>query len=94
MAAFFTPRPIEYGFGDASIGMTAGRGRDGAGEADLRIDMAGEAAPKEDLRLWLIVLGGFIGRARDVGVPGHEGIGDPMAFEDATDPGVGSVACA
>lgn len=40
-----------YGFGDASIGMTAGSGSDGAGEADLRMDMDGEAAPKDDLRL-------------------------------------------
>jgi hypothetical protein len=31
--------------------MTAGRGRDGAGEADLRIDIAGEAPPKDDLLL-------------------------------------------
>ena len=67
-----------YGFGEASIGMTAGSGNEGAGEADLRMDIAGEAAPKEDLRLWLIVLGGFIGRAREVGVPGQEGTGDPI----------------
>ena len=37
-----------YGFGDGSIGITAGRGIDGAGEADLRIDIAGDAAPKEE----------------------------------------------
>lgn len=81
MLAFLTPSPTLYGLGDASIGMTAGRGRDGAGETDRRMDIAGEAAPKEDLRLWLIVLGGFIGKARDVGVPGQEGTGDPIAFE-------------
>jgi hypothetical protein len=40
-----------YGFGEASIGMTAGNGNDGAGEAERRIDMAGEAAPKDDLLL-------------------------------------------
>jgi hypothetical protein len=80
MLAFLTPRPIVYGFGDGSIGMTAGRGIEGAGEADLRIDIAGDAAPKEDRLLWLIVLGGFIGRARDVGVPGQDGTGDPMAL--------------
>lgn len=51
---------------------------EGAGEAERRIDMAGEAAPKDDLLLWLIVLGGFIGKAKDVGVPGHDGTGDPM----------------
>ena len=66
--------------------MTAGNGSEGAGEADLRMDMAGEAAPKEDLRLWLIVLGGFIGNANDVGVPGHDGTGDPMALlEDSVE---------
>ena len=80
MFAFLTPNPIVYGFGDGSIGITAGSGIDGAGEADLRIDIAGDAAPKEDLLLWLMVLGGFIGRARDVGVPGHDGTGDPMAL--------------
>ena len=79
MFAFLTPNPTVYGFGEASIGITAGRGREGAGEADLRIDIAGEAAPKDDRLLWLIVLGGFIG-IRDVGVPGHEGTGEPIAI--------------
>jgi hypothetical protein len=78
MLAFLTPR-LAYGFGDASIGITAGRGSDGAGETDRRMDIAGEAAPKDDLLLWLMVLGGFIGSADDVGVPGHEGVGDPIA---------------
>ncbi len=80
MLAFFTPSPTVYGFGDASMGMTAGRGNEGAGEADRRMDIAGEAAPKEDLLLWLMVLGGFIGRARDVGVPGQDGTGEPIAL--------------
>ena len=31
-----------------------------------------------------MVLGGFIGRAKDVGVPGHDGTGDPMAFPDGS----------
>jgi len=31
--------------------MTAGNGREGAGDADRRIDIAGEAAPKDDLLL-------------------------------------------
>lgn len=83
MLAFLTPK-VAYGFGEASMGMTAGRGRDGAGETDLRIDIAGEAAPKEDLLLWLMVLGGFIGNAEDVGVPGHEGVGDPITVEDCS----------
>ena len=78
MLAFLTPR-LAYGFGEASIGITAGRGSEGAGDTDRLIDMAGEAAPNEDLLLWLMVLGGFIGNAEDVGVPGQEGVGDPMA---------------
>lgn len=56
--------------------MTAGKGSEGAGDAERL--MAG-LEPKEDFRLWLIALGGFIGRARDVGVPGAEGTGDPAA---------------
>lgn len=50
--------------------MTAGRGIDGAGETE-RLD------EKEDLRLWLITLGGFIGSATEVGVPGADGTGEP-----------------
>jgi hypothetical protein len=69
------PSPIlevtECGFGDASIAMTAGSGIDGAGETERRDD------EKEDRRLWLTTLGGFIGRAIEVGVPGAEGAGDP-----------------
>lgn len=59
------------GFGDASIGITAGSGMEGAGEAE-RLE------ENDDLREWLITLGGFIGSAIDVGVPGAEGIGEPM----------------
>lgn len=55
--------------------MTAGKGIDGAGDADRRI--AGED-PNDDRRL-CDVGGGFIGRAKDWGVPGAEGIGDPGA---------------
>lgn len=40
--------------------MTAGNGIEGAGEADRRIEVED---PKEDLRLWLTALGGFIGNA-------------------------------
>lgn len=81
MFAFLTPI-FAYGFGEASIGITAGRGSEGAGDTDLRMDIAGEAAPNDDLLLWLIVLGGFMGSAEDVGVPGHDGVGDPMATLD------------
>lgn len=83
MLAFLIPSPIN-GLGEA--GIIAGRGREGAGEADRLIDIAGDAAPNEDLLLWLIVLGGFIGKASEVGVPGHEGIGDPEpAFRASAD---------
>ena len=70
MAADLTPiLPIKYGLGDFSIGNTAGKGMDGAGEADRRIE--GDD-PKEERRLWDNA-GGFIGSARDVGVPGIDG---------------------
>ena len=63
---------VGCGFGDASIGMTAGKGMDGAGETE-RLE------EKDDLLLWLITLGGFIGSATDVGVPGADGTGEPTA---------------
>lgn len=56
------------------MGMTAGRGNVGAGEADRREE-------NDDLLLWLTTLGGFIGRGIDVGVPGAEGTGDPTEAE-------------
>ena len=62
--------------------MTAGRGMDGAGEADRRI--AGEELPKEE-RLLEEAGGGGIGRAEEAGVPGAEGAGDAPAFDDASD---------
>lgn len=76
MLAFLTPN-APYGFGEFSIGLTAGNGSDGAGDADRRID--GDD-PKEDRRLCEYA-GGFIGRARDVGVPGMEGPGDAGASD-------------
>ena len=65
------------GRGEFSIGLTAGKGIDGAGDADLRRD--GEDA-KDDLRL-CVNGGGFIGNAREVGVPGidAEGAGEAGA---------------
>lgn len=74
------PRPDGRGEAD---GMTAGRGIDGAGEHDRRFE--GEALPKEDLLLCDVGGGGFIGRAREAGVPGAEGAGDPAAWDDASD---------
>lgn len=76
--------PIGNGLGDGSMGMTAGSGIEGAGEADLRIEMAGDEGPMDDLRLCVIVLGGYMGRAMDVGVPGHEGIpGEARIFPES-----------
>lgn len=66
MFAFRTP--IAWTLGDVE-GMTAGRGNEGAGETDRRIDLE---EPKEDLRL-CEVGGGSIGRARLFGVPGADG---------------------
>src|ERR1700712_4234949 len=60
-----------WGFGEGSIGMTAGNGNEGAGETDLREEI-------DDRLLWLTTLGGFMGSGPDVGVPGAEGTGDPM----------------
>jgi hypothetical protein len=53
---------------------------DGAGETE-RLE------ENEVLRLWVTTLGGFIGRAIDVGVPGAEGTGEPIAT-----PGTASTA--
>lgn len=64
---------VGAGLGDASMGITAGRGIDGAGLTERRDD------EKDDLRLWQIVLGGFMGKAIDVGVPGADGTGEPTA---------------
>jgi hypothetical protein len=79
--AFFTPMPPgPYGFGELSIGLTAGNGIDGAGEADRRI----EADDPKDDRLLCEIAGGFIGSANEVGVPGIDGAGDVGATDDAS----------
>jgi hypothetical protein len=59
--------------------MTAGRGIDGAGETDRRID--GEE-PNDERREWDVGGGGFIasGSASELGVPGADGIGEPATF--------------
>jgi hypothetical protein len=69
-----------WGFGEASIGITAGSGKEGAGETERREE-------NDDRREWLMTLGGFMGKAIDVGVPGAEGTGEPPAAE-----GVASMA--
>lgn len=61
------------------FGITAGRGIDGAGETDRRIE--GDD-PKDERRL-CEVGGGFIGRAKDWGVPGADGAGEPTAKADS-----------
>ena len=70
------------GFGEFSIGRTAGRGIEGAGEADLRIDAE---EPNDDRRLWEMV-GGSIGSRKELGVPGIDGTGDAGLIEDASGP--------
>lgn len=58
---------------------------DGAGEAD-RPRRPEVVDPNEDLRLWLIVLGGFIGSAWVVGVLGCDGRGDSLLrYADSVD---------
>ena len=65
--------------GDAE-GMTAGSGIvDGLGDTD-RLMLCATCEPNEDLLL-CEVGGGFIGSARDCGVPGADGLGDPAASE-------------
>jgi hypothetical protein len=66
-----------FRLGDEISGRTAGSGREGAGDADLRND--GDE-PKEDRRLWLVMrAGGSIGRGVVNGVPGFDGAGEAMA---------------
>lgn len=92
MGAFLTPLrpgwvPVARLPMLGELGMTAGKGIEGAGEADRRID--GDE-PNEDRRLWEVG-GGFIGRASDWGVPGADGAGEPAradacATKDARPP--------
>ena len=73
------PIPIAaFKLGEEISGRTAGRGREGAGEADRLKD--GDE-PKEDLRL-PVMAGGSIGRAVVTGVPGFDGAGEVMARFD------------
>lgn len=75
---FRTARPIAaFKLGDETSGLTAGKGNDGAGEADRRT--AGDVCePKED-RLLDAVIGGSIGRGVVMGVPGFDGAGEAIA---------------
>lgn len=87
MLVLRTARPIAaFRLGDEISGRTAGKGKDGAGDADLRKE--GEE-PKDERRLWVIAGGGSIGRGVVKGVPGLDGAGDaigaplplPLAFD-------------
>ena len=76
MFVFLTPRPIAaLRLGDEISGLTAGKGKEGAGDADRLKD--GED-PKDDLRLPCMT-GGSIGKGVVSGVPGFEGAGDAIA---------------
>jgi hypothetical protein len=85
MLVFFTPSPLRpprppTRLGeDVSIGFTAGNGRDGAGDAERRIE--GDE-PNEDRRL-CDTGGGSMGRLEAIGVPGVEGAGEAIAREFA-----------
>lgn len=73
------PSPVleTGGFGEGSMGMTAGKGIDGAGETERREE-------NDDRRLWLTTLGGFIGSGNEVGVPGAEGTGEPAEVPESS----------
>lgn len=64
-----------FKLGEEISGRTAGRGKEGAGEADLRKE--GEE-PNEERRLWVRAGGGSIGKGVASGVPGLEGAGEAI----------------
>lgn len=64
-------------------GITAGRGiADGLGDTERR-RFGAAWDPNEDLRL-CEVGGGYIGKAKDCGVPGADGLGEPMLSDNAS----------
>lgn len=78
IGAFLAPRPLPpNGIGECSMGRTAGSGMEGAGDADLPT----EGDPNDERRL-CVYAGGFIGKAKELGVPGTDGVGagDAGAF--------------
>ena len=80
MFVFLTPRPIAaFKLGDEISARTAGKGKEGAGEADRLKE--GED-PNEDLRL-PDTTGGSIGSGVVRGVPGLDGAGDAIAMPAA-----------
>lgn len=73
---FLTANPIAaFRLGEEISGLTAGRGSEGAGDADRRNE--GED-PNDDRRLE-VIRGGSIGRGVVSGVPGFDGAGEAMA---------------
>lgn len=74
MLAFLTPRPPRRLGDETSNGLTAGKGKDGAGDAERRIE--GDE-PNEERRL-CETGGGSIGRLEAIGVPGVEGAGEAI----------------
>ena len=80
MLVFLTPSPRPPDkLGDAE-GITAGNGMvDGLGDTD-RLMFWPTCDPNDD-RLLCEVGGGFIGRAKDCGVPGADGLGEPIASD-------------
>ena len=80
MLVFRAPSPTRPPdmLGEAE-GMTAGRGMDGLGETERRADWP-TCEPNDD-RLLCDVGGGFMGNARDCGVPGADGRGEPSASD-------------
>ena len=76
MFVFRTAIPIAaLRLGEDISDRTAGRGSDGAGDADRR--NAGDE-PNEE-RLLEVVIGGSIGRGVVMGVPGFDGAGEAIA---------------
>lgn len=62
--------------------MTAGNGIDGAGDADRRMD-GDDMAPNEERRLCEVGGGCIAGNAKDCGVPGIEGTGEPTPIVES-----------
>jgi hypothetical protein len=76
---FLTAKPIAaFRLGDEISARTAGKGNDGAGDAD-RLNEGDD--PNDDLRL--ADAGGSIGKGVVRGVPGFEGAGEAIAKLDA-----------
>lgn len=79
MLVFLTPRPIAaLRLGDDISARTAGKGSEGAGDADR---LKGDD-PKEDLRL-PVTIGGSMGSGVVMGVPGFEGAGEAIVIPAA-----------